>query len=97
MIALNREMPKSCLECPCMGTYDIPNDKNEIYMFRICHGNYMTIYQTTAAKYKENENIQQEWMNLPRPNWCPWQEIDTTERDDEYSWHHNMAGFGGDY
>ena len=75
MIALNREMPKSCLECPCMGTYDIPNDSGKIYMFRICHSNYMTIYQTTMTDYKENKDIQQKWMNLPRPEWCPWVEM----------------------
>lgn len=75
MIALNREMPKTCLECPCMGTYDIPNDNGKIYMFRICHGNYMTIYQTTMIEYKENKEIQQEWMNLPRPEWCPWIDV----------------------
>jgi len=76
MIALNREIPKSCLECPCMGTYDIPNDSGKIYMFRICHGNYLTIYQTTMTEYKENKNIQQEWMNLPRPEWCPWIDVE---------------------
>ena len=70
MIALNREMPENCLECPCMGTY-----ADEKYMFRICHGNYITIYQTTRAKYDENKNIQQEWMNLPRPEWCPWIDV----------------------
>ena len=75
MIALDREMPKHCLECPCMGTYDIPNDKNEMYMFRICHGNYMTIYQTTFSKYENNEEVQQEWMDLPRPEWCPWVDV----------------------
>lgn len=76
MIALNREMPSTCLECPCMGTYDIPNGNGKIYMYRICHGNYMTIYQTTMTEYKENKDIQQEWMNLPRPEWCPWIDID---------------------
>jgi hypothetical protein len=58
-----------------MGTYDIPNDNGKIYMFRICHGNYLTIYQTTMAEYKENKDIQQEWMNLPRPEWCPWIDV----------------------
>ena len=107
MIALNREMPKNCLECPCMGTYDILNDKNEMYMLRICHGNYMTIYQTTRAQYDENKDIQQEWASLPRPEWCPWIDVGDAglkwamtypdDYDDEERWHHNMAGFGGDY
>ena len=75
MIALNREMPNTCLECPCMGTYDIPDDNKEIHMLRICHGNYMTIYQTAMTEYTENKDIQQEWMNLPRPEWCPWIDV----------------------
>jgi len=26
-------------------------------------------------EYKENKEIQQEWMNLPRPEWCPWIDV----------------------
>lgn len=70
MIALNREMPQDCLDCPCLGTYDIENR-----LMRICHANFKNIYQTTFDEYENNEEVQRKWMVLTRPEWCPWVDV----------------------
>ena len=96
MIALNRKLPKDCFNCPCFATYvlDKENVPNVQYLVRFCEA---TKQELVVLEWDKSETIPDVWMNFSKPKWCPWQEIDTTEHDDEYSWHHSMAGFGGDY
>lgn len=96
MIALNRKLPKDCFKCPCFATYvlDKENVPNVQYLVRFCEA---AKQELVVLEWDKSETIPDVWMNFSKPKWCPWQEIDTTEHDDEYSWHHSMAGFGGDY
>ena len=72
MIALNREMPQDCFKCPCLGTYSIDDDDGELHLLRQCHACDKLIYHAVFSDYKKDKIIQQKWMNLPRPEWCPW-------------------------
>ena len=96
MIALNREMPKTCFNCPCFATYALDKEKipNVQYLVRFCEA---AKQELVVLEWNKSETIPDVLMNFTKPKWCPWQEIDTTEYDDEDRWHHNMAGFGGDY
>lgn len=96
MIALNREMPKICFNCPCFTTYVLDKEKfpNVQYLVRFCEA---AKQELVVLEWDKSETIPDVWMNFTKPKWCPWQEIDTTEYNDGDRWHHSMAGFGGDY
>lgn len=106
MIALDREMPRHCLECPCLQTLFIPEGSAE-YWLRFCAGMGYTIYLTTAEDYNTKEEVRTEWIHFSKPKNCPWVDVGNAglkwtmtypdDYDDEERWHHNMAGFGGDY
>lgn len=74
MIALNREMPKHCLECPCLQTLIIPEDSAE-YWIRYCAAGDFSMYITTSDEYNNNEGIQFEWIHFLKPEKCPLIEI----------------------
>lgn len=96
MIGLNREIPKTCFECPCFATYAIDKEGNPNiqYLIRYCQAANQPLLN---IEWDTEESVPDIWTEFSKPQWCPWQEIDMGEHDDEYSWHHSMAGFGGDY
>ena len=108
MIALDREMPETCLECPCLQTYISPDDNADTEAWiRFCAANCYTLYHTTAEEYYASEKVKDEWIHFPKFEVCPWVDVSNAglkwtmtypdDYDDEERWHHNMAGFGGDY
>lgn len=73
MIALNRKMPKNCLECPCLQTYVIPESVE--YMVRYCAAGDFSMYVTTSDEYNNNEDIRLKWIHFPKSKNCPLIEI----------------------
>lgn len=106
MIALDREMPKTCFNCPCFVTYvlDKENIPNVQYLIRFCEA---AKQELVVLEWDKSETIPDVWMNFSKPKWCPWVDVGNAglkwtmtypdDYDDEERWHHNMAGFGGDY
>lgn len=74
MIALDREMPRHCLECPCLQTFFFPDGDAEIWL-RFCAANSYTLYQTTAEEYNTSEEVRLKWIHFPKFEVCPWIEI----------------------
>jgi len=106
MIALDREIPKTCFNCPCFATYTIDKENipNIQYLIRFCEA---AKQELVVLEWDKSETIPDVWMNFSKPNWCPWIDVGNgglkwtmtfpDDCDDEERWHHNMAGFGGDY
>ena len=96
MIALNRNLPKTCFNCPCFTTYvlDKENILNVQYLVRFCEA---AKQELVVLEWNKSKTIPDVWMNFSKPKWCPWQEIETTKYDDKYSRHHSMVGFEGNY
>ena len=74
MIALNREMPKNCLECPCLQTLIIPEGSTE-YWIRYCAAGDFSMYVITSDEYNNNEDIRLKWFHFLKPEKCPLIEI----------------------
>lgn len=74
MIALNRKMPKTCFECPCMATFAInkENIQNVQYLIRYCQA---AKQEMVVIEWDTSESIPDVWMNWSKPKWCPWQEV----------------------
>lgn len=74
MIALNRRMPQTCLECPCMQTLciDKENIQNIQYLIRHCAA---AKQEMVVIEWDTSESIPDVWMNWEKPKWCPWQEV----------------------
>lgn len=69
MIGLDREMPQSCLLCPCL--YTLKLDK---VCLRCC--NAAGLRQIIEPLFYDKEKkVPDWWMNFPKPEWCPWVEI----------------------
>lgn len=96
MIALNRRMPQTCLECPCMQTFTIDkeNIQNVQYLIRHCAA---AKQEMVVIEWDTSESIPDVWMNWSKPKWCPWQEVYENPDDEESAWHMSMAGLGGSY
>lgn len=96
MIALNRRMPKNCLDCPCLLTFgNIPDgESKETYAARFCAASHREL-----CIYKEIKDfpLPDSFYNFSKPKWCPWQEIYENVDDEESAWHMSMAGLGGSY
>ena len=75
MIALNRSMPKSCLECPCMQTHSIDDDYRPevIHLMRLCAAEGKQMVH--VKWYPESKHLPDNWINWERPEWCPWREV----------------------
>ena len=74
MIALNRELPQTCYECPCFQTLTCSDDM-ETYMIRRCAAAGSIIYETTLRKYHNDKEIEKRWFDFTKPANCPWEEI----------------------
>lgn len=96
MIALNRKMPQTCLECPCMQTLciDKENIQNVQYLIRYCAA---AKQEMVVIEWDTSESIPDVWMNWSKPKWCPWKEVYENTDDEESAWHLSMAGLGGSY
>lgn len=96
MIVLNRKMPRTCFECPCMATFAInkENIQNVQYLIRHCQAAKQDM---VFIEWNTSENIPDVWMNWSKPKWCPWQEVHENVDDEESAWHMSMAGLGGSY
>ena len=96
MIALNRKMPQTCLECPCMQTYVInkENIKNTQYLIRYCAA---TKQEMVSIELNTPKPVPNAWTFWPKPKWCPWKEIYRDIEDEESAWHMSIAGLGGSY
>ena len=96
MIALNRKMPQTCFNCPCMRTYaiDKENVPNSQYLIRSCAAAKQEI---VFIEWDKTETIPEVWTNWSKPKWCPWKEVYDNEKDEEYAWNMSMAGLGGSY
>ena len=69
MIALDREMPQSCLLCPCLHTINLP------YVgLRCCNAAGMRQIIEPLFTKKE-ETVPKWWTEFPKPDWCPWVEV----------------------
>jgi len=95
MIALNRKMPQTCFECPCMQTLciDKENIQNVQYLIRYCAA---AKQEMVVIEWDTSESIPDVWMNWSKPKWCPWKEI-SENKNEEYAWQMSMAGLGGSY
>lgn len=96
MIALNREMPKTCFDCPCLATFAInkENTQNIQYLIRHCQAARQDM---VFIEWNISEAIPDVWMNWNKPKWCPWQKVYENIDDEESAWHMSMAGLGGSY
>ena len=73
MIALNRKMPRNCMDsCPCLQTVMLKNKRGEEAIGRFCVAAGKIIYYCDVS-----DNPPDEWVNFKKPSWCPW--IDMTE------------------
>lgn len=75
MIALNRQMPQNCFECPCLQTYAIDSDENPYiqYLLRQCAARGQTM---VTIKWSIGTHAPDEWTNWSKPEWCPWIELE---------------------
>lgn len=96
MIALDRNMPKDCFACPCMQTFTIDkeNIQNVQYLIRYCAA---AKQEMVTIEWNTSENIPDVWMNWSKPKWCPWKEIYSNGKDEEYAQRMFAAGLGGSY
>ena len=96
MIALNRKMPQTCFDCPCMQTLciDKEEERNIEYLIRYCAAANKEMVILEQNIYDKIPDV---WMNWPKPKWCPWQEVYENVDDEESAWHMSMAGLGGSY
>ena len=77
MIALNREMPRRCLDCPCMSTFIFEKDN---LAARVCMASFVGI----LYKCKLDETVSNEWMDFPKPSNCPWIDMSESSYDKEF-------------
>lgn len=96
MIALNRRMPQTCFDCPCMATFAInkENIQNVQYLIRHCQA---VKQDMVFIEWDTSKSIPDVWMNWKKPKWCPWQEVYENIDNEESAWHMSMAGLGGSY
>lgn len=96
MIALNRKMPQTCLECPCMQTLciDKENIQNVQYLIRYCAA---AKQEMVVIEWDTSKSVPNVWMNWSKPKWCPWQKVYENIDDEESAWHLSMMGLGGSY
>ena len=75
LIALKREMPNSCFQCPCMETLYSDASKTEDIKssYRICKAANMVL--VGPAVLTEKDIIPKEWLEFSIPAWCPWNKI----------------------
>ena len=77
MIALNKNLPIKCFDCPCFQTLTIPDvDKDLTHWIRFCAAAGKIIFK--CAPQPEDDismQIPTEWMCFKKPEWCPWIEI----------------------
>lgn len=75
MIALDRDLPLSCFNCPCLETLrlSLPEEK-KMQLFRICKARSRQDIIKSII-YSKGDELPQDWMNFPIPEWCPWKEI----------------------
>jgi len=102
MIALKRDKPKKCLDCPCLWTLGdiISTTDNKKYAARFCAAAHKEI-----CVYEELEDmpLPDSWMKFSIPDWCPWIELPNynacvnIDDEEERRWHLSMAGLGGSY
>ena len=74
MIALNREIPKTCFECPCFATYAIDKEGNPNiqYLIRYCQAANKSLIN---IEWDREESIPSIWMEFSKPEWCPWIDV----------------------
>lgn len=97
MIALDRNLPRTCFECPCLATFaiDKENIPNVQYLIRNCEA---AKQEMVVIEWDKTESVPDVWMNWTKPKWCPWKEIkEENSNDDDSYWHMSMAGLGGSY
>lgn len=69
MIGLDREMPQSCLWCPCLHTLDLKD-----VSIRCCQA--VGMQQVVEPWfYNKEKTVPKWWMEFPKSDWCPWREI----------------------
>lgn len=69
MIALDREMPQSCLFCPCLYTLNLTG-----VGLRCCNAAGMRQI-IEPLFYNKEKTTPEWWMEFPKPDWCPLIEI----------------------
>ena len=62
MISLNKELPKICVNCPCMHTIILQD-----VACRYCMAEYREI-----ILIPKSEVYAQHWVYFEKPEWCPW-------------------------
>ena len=79
MIALDRELPKECIGCPCLATINVSTDKFE-RLFRVCQADSMNVIVIRDHKIGEDIPKEDEWFSFSKPEWCPWIELEDKKR-----------------
>ena len=70
MIALDREIPSSCFECPCFQVLKASDEKGKIqYLVQYCAESGEII-----RKRDIEEPIPPDWIYEGRMEWCRWME-----------------------
>lgn len=69
MIGLDREMPQSCLSCPCLYTINLKG-----VSLRCCNAAGMQQI-IEPLFYDKEKSVPDWWMNFEKPDWCPWVEV----------------------
>ena len=74
MIALNKSMPQTCFECPCLQTYAIEDEyyPDIQHLLRHCAAKGMTM---VTIPWQAGTTVPEDWTDWPVPEWCPWIEI----------------------
>ena len=71
MIALNRDLPQTCYDCPCFQTFFLNDD----IMVRQCGATDIVLYSTSLEKFMNDKEIQNRWFNFTKPVNCPWRKV----------------------
>ena len=70
MIALKMDLPKSCLNCPCLETIMVDGVAG-----RFCRASSNPIVTIPVSEIEDN----QKWMEFAKPEWCPLIEMEDRE------------------
>lgn len=76
MIALDRELPKECIGCPCLLTTAVPIDESRQRLFRACSAYSTKIIVRKDYVIGEDIPKEDEWFSFSKPEWCPWIELE---------------------
>lgn len=72
MIALDKNLPRTCIGCPCLQTMHVHDvtKNNQGLLIGLCAADKKIIKKIEWEEGDLAPSI--EWFDFPKPDWCPW-------------------------